>query len=80
MVTVNYPSGRPAADHSVQSGPKNGRTAAISVYGWAFAVDPPLSFDRAPALTGSARRRSPVPALWQTTIAPSVIKAAQAEF
>jgi hypothetical protein len=64
MVTVNYPSGRPAADHSVQSGPKNGRTAAIRVYGWAFAVDPPLSFDRAPALTGSARRRSPVPALW----------------
>jgi hypothetical protein len=29
-----------------------------------FAVDAPLSFDRSPALTGSARRHSPVPALW----------------
>jgi hypothetical protein len=33
-------------------------------HGWAFAVDPPRSFDRSPALTGSARRRSPVAALW----------------
>jgi hypothetical protein len=38
--------------------------AAIRVHGWAFAVDPPLSFDRSPAVTGSARRRSPLPMLW----------------
>ena len=37
---------------------------AIRVYGWALAFDPPLSFGRSPALTGSARRRSPLPALW----------------
>ena len=40
------------------------RTALIRVHGWAFAVDPPLSFDRCRALTGSARQRCPLPALW----------------
>jgi hypothetical protein len=40
------------------------RTALFRVHGWAFAVDPPLSFDRSPALTGSVRRRFPLPALW----------------
>src|SRR5882757_1810567 len=35
-----------------------------AICGWALAVDPPLSFDRSPALTGSARRRVPVSALW----------------
>ena len=37
---------------------------AIRVYGWALVVDPPLSFDRSPALTGFARRPSLLPALW----------------
>ena len=37
--------------------------AAIGVHGWGFAVDPPLSFDRSRAVTGSARP-FPVPELW----------------
>ena len=44
--------------------PASSSSSLIRVYGWALAVDPPLSFDRSPALTGSARRRFPPPALW----------------